>query len=326
MWSDNDDQPLKFRLPRFTCVALWYMLRVKPHILHCFSVNSALPAIIYKKLHRQTTLVYELHGVIEHEMATASPQARLLYRILDRLAVRQADAIITTSSKHRDYVIHRYGVRPEKATVMWGYIDIAAFPYREPAQREQFVVGYSGNDAFWQGISILLEAAAVLKSERDITFQFVGPAPEKYSGLGLTNVRFLGRVPWGRIPDVLADCDALLSTRIGHAVTDSPYPHKLSTYLAVGRPVIVSDVGDQGMVVRKAQCGVVVSPLNAQTVADGILSLKHMTHDQRLCLGEKARIFAEKNLSLQAMGDLIEEIYQCCEEGRPLPITHFSAL
>jgi glycosyltransferase involved in cell wall biosynthesis len=53
-------------------------------------------------------------------------------------------------------------------------------------------------------------------------------------------------------------------------------PVILSDALQLGRPVIVSDVGDMGTLVRRHHAGIVVPPGDSHALAEAMLTLEHI--------------------------------------------------
>jgi len=304
-----DRQPPRFRLWRFTQEALPRLEALAPQVIHAITTVAAVPALLYKRRHPHTRLVFEMHGVTFLELQEAWWHERLIYGLLDYLGARQSDAIVAMSYTQRDFLRRWFHVGPEKIHVLWGPVDLELFRYQDPPPSPPFIVGYSGNDRFWQGFETILETCRLLQQYVDIHFLLMGFPPERYLGLGLRNATFTGGLPREEVPAHLSRCHILLSPRAGGSVTETQYPFKLSAYLAVGRPVIASAVSDQPMILKQADCGLVVPPGNAYALAEAILQLWRMSEIRRLELGRNARLFAERHLSLEHLSDALSEIY-----------------
>ena len=305
-----DGRPPRFRLWRFTQEALPRLEALAPQVIHAITTVAAVPALLYKRRHPHTRLVFEMHGVTCLELREAWWHKRLFYGLLDYLGARQSDAIVAMSCTQRDFLRRWFHVEPEKIHVLWGPVDLELFRYQAPPPSPPFVVGYSGNDRFWQGFETILEACRLLQQYADIHFVLMGFPPERYLGLGLRNATFAGVLPREEVPAHLSRCHILLSPRAGGSVTETQCPFKLSAYLALGRPVIASAVSDQPMILNQADCGLVVPPGNAGALAEAILQLWRMPEIRRLELGYNARLFAERHLSLQHLADALSEIYR----------------
>jgi len=124
------------------------------------------------------------------------------------------------------------------------------------------------------------------------------------------NLTVIPKVPVGEENHFFSQCQALISSRIGGAVTESQYPYKLSYYLAAGRPIIASDVSDQRLIIEQAQCGLIFDPTRPETLVERIVTLANLSQAERQSLGQNGRRFAESHLSLEKLGTTLLEIYQ----------------
>jgi glycosyltransferase involved in cell wall biosynthesis len=91
------------------------------------------------------------------------------------------------------------------------------------------------------------------------------------------------------------------------------WPNKLGDYVASGRPVVVSDVGEAGSFVRKHAVGEAVVP-TAEGLAEGIIKLLKDRGRARET-GKRARMVAEKELSWANSAKILEEAYDCSSSG-----------
>jgi glycosyltransferase involved in cell wall biosynthesis len=252
--------------------------------------------------------VLELHGLLAQEVSSHWLGAVLLYRFLDRLAVRRADAIIAMSQSQREILLRRYRVPPERVTVIWGPVDLDLFKYREPSEHAVFRVGYAGNDAPWQGVEDLLAAAQSFQGDGRITFRFIGAQADRFNLPAGASVEFFADASREETAQLLSECDVLMSPRRGK-VAETQYPFKMSAYLAVGRPIIATNVSDQRLILEKAGCGAVVPPESPIAIAEAIRQIRIMAHDERVGMGQRARRFAEEHLSMPQFQAALAHVY-----------------
>jgi glycosyltransferase involved in cell wall biosynthesis len=234
---------------------------------------------------------------------------RSIVRALERFVLRRADQIIAMSYSQQAYLAEAFGIPAGKIRVIWGPVDLDIFRYREPEKTATLRVGYSGNDFPWQGVDDCLATAELLASEPDVEFLFV-------TGSGWrTDLRRLHRVARveaetrEQTAEQLARCDVLLSPRKGRAA-DVQYPFKLSSYLAVGRPVVATDVSDQRRIIDAAQCGIVIPSGSPQAIAEAIRRLRDEGRSSRVAMGVRARLFAEEHLSLDKFRSSLLGMYE----------------
>ena len=125
-------------------------------------------------------------------------------------------------------------------------------------------------------------------------------------GEGLRELRALslrmgGRVIWaGRrrydeIPAFLAAADLLLLPMEESELERGRWPNKVCDYLAAGRPIAATDVGDVGAAVREKECGIVSMP-DAEDYCRAVMAA---LSDRALLdrLGANARRLAEGEMS-----------------------------
>ena len=147
-------------------------------------------------------------------------------------------------------------------------------PYRlEWDIRTPHVALYSGNIANKQGIEIVLEAAALLRTRRDLTFVICGEGPNlarlRDAATGLPNLQFRPLQPVERLPELLQLATVHLLPQKADAA-DLVLPSKLTNMLASGRPVVATAVSGTGLAREIEGCGIATTPDDAQAFAAAI--------------------------------------------------------
>lgn len=139
---------------------------------------------------------------------------------------------------------------------------------------EAVVFGYVAN--FHTDERLLLEAFARHLVENPYSFllvvgsDFENMTPDIYECVR-ERVVHVGRQPFTRIGLYLAAADVLLLPLTNIALNRARYPHKLSDYVAAGRPLIACDVGETGRLLRKYSIGLLTEP-NAYSFAKAMSS------------------------------------------------------
>jgi glycosyltransferase involved in cell wall biosynthesis len=130
-----------------------------------------------------------------------------------------------------------------------------------------------------KGVDVLLEAAAeYIRQGGQWRIAMYGTGPlsvflhEKIQELSLSDVV--------SIHGVIGDADLVQGIRLSKVVLipsrQESIPVILSDALQLGRPVIVSDVGDMGTLVRRHHTGIVVPPGDSHALAEAMLALEHI--------------------------------------------------
>jgi glycosyltransferase involved in cell wall biosynthesis len=200
-------------------------------------------------------------------------------RWAERWILRRADVVVVVSHALAAHV-RRLGVRPERIHVVPNGVDrrlfhagLGAGAVRTRLGLEgRFVVGFSGTLKPWHGLHHLLHALEQAK-KTPMHLLVIGDGPERERLLLLTRalgledrVHFVGSVPHDQVGRYLAACDVLVAPygRIEH---DWFSPLKVAEYLACGRPVVASAIGQLAEEAGPAAGVLLVPPGDEQALA-----------------------------------------------------------
>ena len=235
----------------------------RPAILHAASgyrgYELALVGLALRERHR-IPLVYEVRGFFETTWSRDDAEEAELGRRRDAAETRvmsEADAVITIAEAMRDDIVAR-GIDPQKVFVAPNGVDATTFAPRppSPALRARhglhgFVFGYVSNmDHPREAQELLVDAAVRLRARgRDATCLLVGDgrrrrAVEEHArDLGAGDaVVFAGAVPHAEVPDYYATLDAFVVPRRDERAARLVTPLKPYEAMAMGRPIVVSDL------------------------------------------------------------------------------------
>jgi glycosyltransferase involved in cell wall biosynthesis len=201
----------------------------------------------------------------------------------NRLLARLTDAFIAVAEPQGRYLAANEGCPADKIRVVPNGIDVERFQPR-PANRklqQEFkldaqtpVVGIVAALRPEKNHEMFLRVATIVLRHLPATqFLIVGDGPERTSmeslahSLGVAKgVKFLGTR--SEIPDILSLMDVVLLT--SHVEAN---PICLLEAMASGKPVVATRVGSVAETVLPGQSGYLVSPNNAQGMADCVLEL-----------------------------------------------------
>ena len=294
---------------------------------------------------RSIPLVLEVNSPLAYEEqkyrgAADSPLARWA----ERRIWRRADLLVAVSEALRDH-FEKAGVSPEKVRILPNAVDTGLFraglddgSLRSRLNLDgRFVVGFVGSFKAWHGVDFLLQAFARLRRE-DAAYHLllVGDGPmraaleEETRRLDLQEaVTLVGNVPHEEVPRYLALMD----------VAAAPYPAledfyfsplKLYEYMAGGRAVVASRIGQVAEVVADGLTGLLYEPGDQEGLIGCIQRLR-ADPNLRRDLGQKARMAGSKNtwrqnaervvgwveawLEQKALGYPSDLGYPACERG-----------
>jgi glycosyltransferase involved in cell wall biosynthesis len=150
---------------------------------------------------------------------------------------------------------------------------------------DKTVVGFVGTFRQWHGADVLAEAFGRLIERapdlrENVRLLMVGgnaiTMPEVVGSLerhGVLDLAVLtGLVPQSEAPAHLAACDVLASPHVPNA-DGSPFfgsPMKLFEYMAMGKGIVASDLGQIGEVLENGRTALLVPPADVDALAAGL--------------------------------------------------------
>ncbi len=196
------------------------------------------------------------HDLVEHldpaltiyycidDFASSSHQARQIVHSEGEM-FRRADLVFVTSEKlRRRAAAFSSKVHLFPFGVKFDTFDRAREAPREPpadvAHLKRPIVGYVGGLHLWLDQDLVVDVARRLP---DTTFVFVGPLQTDVSRLEQCgNVTLLGAKPHGDLPAYVREFDVGIVPYRLSDYTENVYPTKLNEYLAMGVPVVATDL------------------------------------------------------------------------------------
>jgi len=229
---------------------------------HRAVVWTFLPTPLIRDLIRSLDADLVIYYCID-DLASSSVQARKISRS-EVDVFREADLVFVTSEKLQERA-SRYN---ERVHLFPFGVNFPAFERvrtsTDPAPDDlralpRPVIGYLGGLHQWVDQELM---ASVARAMPDASFAFVGPAQGDVSTLsGCANVHLLGQKSHEDVPKYLKHFDVALVPYRLTEYTANVYPTKLNEYMAMGTPVVTTDLPEVRRI--NAEYGDVVS------IADG---------------------------------------------------------
>lgn len=234
--------------------ALQVARTLKPHLIHAHIHEGAFIGAILKKLLR-VPLLFDCQGsltaeITDHRFVRQGSLLQRLFGVLERWINRSADFIITSAGPTVELLV-RGGVPVERIRPLMDGVDTENFaPHPKAAIRVRLglpgdrpIVVFLGILNSYQGVDLLLEAAALLKGQgAKLHFAIMGFPEGGYRDqaqqLGISDmVTFTGRVPYDEAPLYLCAGDIAVSPKISLTEANG----KLFNYIACGLPTVAFD-------------------------------------------------------------------------------------
>jgi glycosyltransferase involved in cell wall biosynthesis len=210
-----------------------------------------------------------------------------LLKRFERLNQHAAHLILVVSEVERGNLIDA-GVRPEKIVVNPNGVDPDRFRpgcggreiRRVLGVEERTVVGFVGTFGPWHGAPVLAEAARVLTAKAGFHFLFIGDGDQRAQTesiveSALVSATFAGRISHDSVPAYLDACDILVSPHVPSADGSEFFgsPTKLFEYMAMGKGLVASRLGQIAEVIADDENGLLVEPGDAIALARAIEKL-----------------------------------------------------
>jgi glycosyltransferase involved in cell wall biosynthesis len=285
--------------PIFQGWTAWLLARLK-RVPFLFEVRDLWPAFaIAIGVLRQKTLIWLSLG-------------------LEKFLYEHADAIVVNSPGFIDHIEKRGG---KNIQLVENGVDPDMFISASKGKnfREKFnlqqncVILYAGAHGISNDLTVVLQAAEILKNEKKTKFVFVGDGKEKPSLLqmaqekGLTNTLFLPSVAKSEMAEVIAGADACLAILKPLDLYKTTYPNKVFDYMAAGKPVLLAIDGVIREVVEKANAGIFVEPGNPKPLADAARWILQNSN-QAVSMGLNGKNYVNNHFHRTALAEKFEKI------------------
>ena len=273
--------------------------------------------------------IYEIRGFWHLTQATKrfGYESSDHYHLSERLefeTARNSDHVFTITHALREILLEN-GIEPEKVSVLPNAVDPERFDI-SPRDSEleveleyegKVVIGYIGSFVEYEGLELLMEAAAQLKNELGDVFRVLmvgdGSVHEKLRRitrfLAIEDiVTFTGRVSYDEVERYYSLIDIVPLPRLGLRVCELVSPLKPFEAMATGKVLITSDVAALAEIVDDGKTGLLHRKDDAEHLAE-ILREAITNSDLRETLGKQAREWVCETHSWDVISSRVTEVY-----------------
>lgn len=293
--------------------------------------TMGLVGTILKKI-KKKPFVYNVQDIFPDSMITGNitKKGSIVWKIgrgIEKITYNNANHIIVINENFKKNILAK-GVPESKISVINNWIDTEkVYPiarnnnnlFREfSIPTDKFIVLYAGNFGNAQGASVILEAASLLKKERDIHFVIFGggskfdSAKKIVKDKELKNVTINPLLEIERVPEVYSVGNvALITCKKGVGYTGMP--SKTWSIMACNTPIIASfDIGSElDYILTNSHAGVCIEPENSFSLAKKIKELK----DNPYFFENKGREYVLKHALKDVCTDKYKKVIQNVKKG-----------
>ncbi len=303
-------------------------IRFRPDVIHGHLHEGALIGSVIGRILR-TPVVFDYQGslteeMLDHGFIRKRGLRERFFRRLEQRIDRLPAAVIPSGIAAQGYLCAS-GLSTERVVLIHDGVDTCRFDpatarveRRAVRQRlgippEAPVVVYLGLLAEYQGTSLLLDAARIIRARRDDVYVIIAgyPGADRYAALatamGLNgHVLFPGRVAYEDAPALLAAGDVAVAPKLSTTESNG----KLLNYMALGLPVVATDTPTNRAIL--GDLGHLVSTGDPHLLADTIESAFDDDAAERVAL--RRRII--EHYSWQARVLDLERVYDRVRQSR----------
>ena len=304
----------------FAIAALFYCLfrAKKADVIYAYHPPLSIGVIaVITRFFRKMPVVYDIQdmwpdtlratGMLSNEkiLQFIGWVAKCIYKRVDKIAV------LSPGFKH--LLIER-GVDESKIEIIPNWCDEQALLHLViPNEAHNFPINdrlkivFAGNIGKAQSLHTVINAAEILQNKNVAAdFVLIGDGLELnnlknvVNRKGLHNVIFFPQVPMNVIGTYLKKADALLVHLKKDPLFGITIPSKTQAYMAIGKPILMGVEGDVADIIRRANCGFIFEPENAEALADAVILLALQTKEELDFLGMRANQYYLNNLSVNS--------------------------
>ncbi|ADG86893.1 MAG: glycosyltransferase [Thermobispora bispora] len=309
---------------------------LRPQVLHAATDHRNGSVALAVRERTNTPFVYEVRGFLEETWVSRDPrrvgsERHRMQREREAQIMREADAVVTLAETMAAEIVER-GVPRERIylapnavddSLLTAEFDGAALRRRYGIGDDEIVVGSVSSIVAYEGFATLLDAAALLREAgTPVRVLLVGDGAERpalleqVERLGLKDLAILpGRVAPDEALQAQAALDIFVCPREDLRVCRLVTPLKPVEAMALGKPVVLSDLPALAELVGSGEAGVLVPPGDASALARAIAELRDDPARRRE-MGEagKAEVAAKRTWS--SLAKTYQNIYRTVTDGR----------
>lgn len=225
--------------------------------------------------------------LVQEQEAFRSLVCKAEARAIEAEVLAESNVLVGVSRQMADY-LKEAGADSERVFIIGNAVDTGHFhpavqvTHLPTVPREAFVIGFTGSLKMWHGVDTLLEAFRDFHAiEPTAHLLICGDGPKRgwiegfKAGAGLSDaVTLAGWIDHADLPGLIARMD----------IATAPYPEsndhyfsplKLFEYLAMGRPVVASDIGQTAELLSGSKAAILLPPGNAKALARAMQQMQN---------------------------------------------------
>jgi len=318
---------------RYATELLKVVKEFRPAILHAASFHFNAHAALKVREALGTPVVYEVRGLsllidISNDNLGDERHPKMLpswYRLLEfheEVEVSKAADHLLCITGAMAHLFQSLGVPPEKCSLLLNAAEETKYEIRSGQPRSKGTIGYFGSIQFYEGLEDLCTAIEILAEEHpELAANALiigdGPhAPTLKSRIASSPhghlIKFHGRVPHEQIGAYFGMCQAMVYPRRPFPVSELVSPLKPFEPMALGIPVISSDVAALSEIVLNGRTGFTFRAGDPRELAKTIASVLSDSAEAA-SVSENARSYVRDERTWRRTTEALPELYRKLE-------------
>lgn len=307
--------------------------QLRPQVLHAATDHRNGSVAHAVRDRTGTPFVYEVRGFLEETWASRDParigsQRHVLQREREAFLMNQADAVVTLAETMAVEIVER-GVPRENIylapnavddSLLQASYDAEVFRSRFGIDKNEIVVGSVSSIVAYEGFATLLRAAAIMRDEgAPVRVLIVGDGTERdtllelVEELSLKSAILPGRVGPDEALQAQAAIDIFVCPREDLRVCRLVTPLKPVEAMALGKPVVLSDLPALSELVGSDGAGLLVPPGDPAALAKALAGLRE-DPARRAEMGEAGRAEVAAKRTWSRVAETYRDLYRTLAE------------
>ena len=296
----------------------WIVQSKIKDFLHRYSIDTVhihdiqVTRAVYNINNTRRPIVLDLHEnrpeIMKYYRHVNTPKGRLLidperWKMYQEKYIRESDFLVLVTKSAKMEVVAKGMKSADKIVVVPNtvhkdiFLKYPVIPEISEKFRGRFVVLYLGDTGLRRGTDDAIESVNLLREKiPDILLVLVGENKEDIRLKEMVNdldmMDYVSFEVWQDVsffPSYIRMAGVCISPLKRNPHHDTTYANKLFQYMAMGKPLIVSDCPAQAEVVRNTRSGIVFEAGNAVDLADKI-DWMHRHEEERNQYGKNAKL------------------------------------
>ncbi len=309
-----------------------FLKRVQPDVIHVHDMVIATAAL---RASRSLNIpnILDLHenrpAIMQFYTHVNTLPGKWLIR-LNQWVKKQAqliaayDRVVVVTEEARDHYAQSLGSPADHFIVVpnTAFVDTFQAPENIQSATDWFELLYIGDTGLRRGTLLAIQAVSLIKEMvPNVRLTLVGAGRDdqllraQIKKLKLeAHVTMEGWQAPEKLPAYIAFSDICLSPLQRNLHHDTTYANKIFQYMAIGKPLVVSDCPPQARVVHEYRCGKVHDAADASSLASAVVYL-YQNPKERLSMCTRARQAALNSMNFHHTANALRTHYRELADG-----------